>query len=305
MGAEMERLRTERDELYKQRTDMDADIDKARAKIETTYDLVIGLKTKQGAVEGALAELIAELSGYKVDLSDQKLPPVSELKETIQKCDNELNSLGVVNLRAIEDYDGKRERYDSVKSEISQLKKQRSNLIKLVDEMNEKKKIGLLRVYDSIKENFSRIFVELSGGGEAELILENPEDPLSGGLIIKARPRNRKSLRLEALSGGEKSLTALSFIFAIQHYLPSPFYVLDEVDMFLDSVNAENVARTIAKNSVNAQFLQVSLRKVTLREVDHIIGATLQSNGVSQIIMKPNIGIDIPETPEPEIAEEA
>jgi len=305
MGAEMERLRTERDELYKQRTVMDADIDKARAKIETTYDLVIGLKTKQGAVDGALAELIAELSGYKVDLSDQKLPPVIELKEIIQKCDSELNSLGVVNLRAIEDYDGKRERYDSVKSEISQLKKQRSNLIKLVDEMNEKKKIGLLRVYDSIKENFSRIFVELSGGGEAELILENPEAPLSGGLIIKARPRNRKSLRLEALSGGEKSLTALSFIFAIQHYLPSPFYVLDEVDMFLDSVNAENVARTIAKNSVNAQFLQVSLRKVTLREVDHIIGATLQSNGVSQIIMKPNIGIDIPETPEPEIVEEA
>jgi len=304
MGTEIENLRNERDEFYRQQMDFEAKIDKCQAKIETTHDLVINLKTKSSAAGDALKELISELSGYSVDITGEKLPPVNELKETIQKCENELNTIGIVNLRAIEDYDSKKERFDQIKSEISRLKKQRSNLMKLVDELNEKKKNGLLKVFDSIRDNFRRIYSELSNGGEAELILENSDDPLSGGLIIKARPRNRKSLRLEALSGGEKSLTALSFIFSIQQYLPSPFYLLDEVDMFLDGVNAENVARVISKNSINAQFIQVSLRKVTLKEADHIMGVTLPANGISQVILKPNIGVDI-EIPESEMAEEA
>jgi len=307
MGAEIEKLRNERDGLYKERTDLEAKIDKSQAKIETNEDIIISLRTKIGAADSTLAELISELQGYPVEIGDQKYPPVSELKASIAKFEGELSSLGVVNLRAIEDYNAKKERFDSIKSEISRLKKQKSNLIKLVDELNEKKKIGLLKVFGSIGENFRKIYGELSGGGEAELILENPDEPLSGGLIIKARPRNRKTLRLEALSGGEKSLTALSFIFAIQQYLPSPFYLLDEVDMFLDGVNAENVARVIGKNAANAQFIQVSLRKVTLKEADHIIGVTLQPNSISQVIMKPNVGVELPEEEEAEraVAEEA
>ena len=298
MGAALEKLRKERDDLYKQKTDCEGLIDKHQSKTETTYDLVIGLKTKQGAAEAALAELITELSGYQVDLAQQKLPPISELKEIIQKCEIELESLGSVNLRAIEDYDEKKQRFDSVKAEISQLSKQRTNLIKLVDEINEKKKFGLQRVFESMRENFKKIYADLSNGGEADILLENSEDPLSGGLILKARPRNKKELRLEALSGGEKSLTALSFIFAIQQYQPSPFYLLDEVDMFLDGMNAENVAKAISRNAANAQFLQVSLRKTTLKEADHMIGVTLLPTGVSEIIMKPNIGDEIPDLEE-------
>lgn len=305
MGAEMEKLRKQRDDLYKQKSDCNADIDKFQSKIETTQDLVLGLKTKRGAAETTLQELINELQGYNIDLKQEKLPPISELKEVILKCETELNSLGVVNLRAIEDYDEKKQRFDSVKTEISQLTKQRSNLIKLVEELNEKKKFGLMKVFDSIRENFRRIYAELSGGGEADLILENPEDPLAGGLILRARPKNNKELRLEALSGGEKSLTALSFIFAIQQYQPSPFYLLDEVDMFLDGVNAENVARAIAKNAANAQFLQVSLRKTTLKEADHMIGVARLPSGISQVIVKPNIGDEMLESEETAQPQEA
>lgn len=295
MGAEIEKLRKRRDEQYKDHMDCESAIDKCRTKIETTHDLVIGLKTKQGAEEAVLAELITELSGYTLDLTKEKIPPVSELKEFIQKAEAQLNSMGIVNLRAIEDYDEKKQRFDSVKSEISTLSKQKTNLIKLVAELNEKKKFGLMKVFGSIRENFQKIYADLSNGGEADLILENPEEPLLGGLIIHARPRNQKELRLEALSGGEKSLTALSFIFAIQTFQPSPFYLLDEVDMFLDGVNAENVARAIAKNAANAQFIQVSLRKTTLKEADHMIGVTKLPTGLSQVIIKPNIGDDIPE----------
>ncbi|MDH4123075.1 MAG: chromosome segregation protein SMC [Thermoplasmata archaeon] len=305
MGAEIEKLRKKRDDLYKQKTDSEAAIDKHQSKMETTHDLIIGLKTKQGAAEIALNELIAELSTYTIDISQQKLPPISELKEIIQKCESEMNSLGIVNLRAIEDYDEKKQRFDTVRTEISQLSKQRTNLIKLVAELNDKKKFGLMRVFESIRENFKRIYADMSGGGEADLILENSEEPLQGGLILRARPRDNKELRLEALSGGEKSLTALSFIFAIQQYEPSPFYLLDEVDMFLDGVNAENVARAIGKNAANAQFLQVSLRKTTLKEADHMIGVTRLATGISQVILKPNIGDEMPEAedvPEPQEA---
>ena len=118
--------------------------------------------------------------------------------------------------------------------------------------------------------------------------LENEDDPFQGGLEINAKPKNGKLLRLEALSGGEKSLTALAFIFAIQEHQPSPFYVLDEVDMFLDSVNAEMVATRIRKSAETAQFLQVSLRKVTLAMAQHLIGVMRQPNGYSKIIIQPD-----------------
>lgn len=119
--------------------------------------------------------------------------------------------------------------------------------------------------------------------------LEDEDDPFAGGLMINAKPRNGKLLRLEALSGGEKSLTALSFIFAIQEHQPSPFYVLDEVDMFLDSVNAEMVAKRVRESSAKAQFIQVSLRKVTLALADHLIGVTRPPSGISKVIMQPDL----------------
>ena len=119
--------------------------------------------------------------------------------------------------------------------------------------------------------------------------LENEDDPFSGGLLINAKPKNGKLLRLEALSGGEKSLTALAFIFAIQEHQPSPFYVLDEVDMFLDSVNAEMVAKRVRESSAKAQFIQVSLRKVTLALAQHLIGVARMPSGLSKVIMQPDL----------------
>jgi chromosome segregation protein len=305
MGAAMEKLRKEREDLYKKHTDCEAAIDKAEGGIQTKSDMSLGLRTKQGAAEIALTEITKELENYKeVDITKEKCPSMSELKEYIASAEGQLNTMGVVNLRAIEDYDERKTRFETVKTEISTLTKQKTNLIKLVEELNEKKKFGLQRVFGSIRENFQKIYADLSNGGEADLMLEVPDDPLTGGLIIRARPRNQKQLRLEALSGGEKSLTALSFIFAIQTYQPSPFYLLDEVDMFLDGLNAENVARAIKKNSTNAQFMQVSLRKTTLKEADHMIGVAKQPNGLSQVVIKANLSEeDIQDEPAP--AEEA
>jgi chromosome segregation protein len=130
----------------------------------------------------------------------------------------------------------------------------------------------------------------LCEGGEAELILENEENIFEGGLTIKARPRGKKILHLSALSGGEKSIASLAFIFALQRYDPSPFYVLDEIDMFLDGVNAETVSRMIKKNAEHSQFINISLRKIVLKEANHVYGVTMHDSGISEMIG--NVDID-------------
>ena len=143
--------------------------------------------------------------------------------------------------------------------------------------------------------------VDTPRGGEAALLLENEAEPFQGGLMVKARPPNKKVLRLEALSGGEKSLVSLAFIFAIQEYDPSPFYLFDEVDQNLDAVNAEKVARMIRNNSATAQFLQISLRKVTLKEADHIVGVTMTPGSTSEVIMRVNLAEIEDEKPTAEV----
>lgn len=306
MGDELNSLRSRRDALYKKKTDTEASIEKIATKAQTSADFVLTLQTKLADAEKRLQEAEAELAQFGSVKLPEELPSAEDLKLTIADCEKQMSTLGAVNLKAIDEYEEKKKRHDELKEEIGQLEKQKANLNKLVAELNEKKKLGFNKIFGAINENFKKIFAELSGGGEAELLLENEQDPLAGGLIIRARPKDKKAVRMEALSGGEKSLTALSFIFAIQAHEPSPFYLLDEVDMFLDGVNAENVAKAVKRSSKNAQFIQISLRKVTLKEADHIIGVTMQRDGISEIVMKPNIGdeIEAQEAVEPEQAEQ-
>ena len=235
-----------------------------------------------------MAALQAEVDAITIDVP-LPIPSEEEIRRTIRAQEAALSKLGNVNLRSIEDYDEKKKRYDGLMAEVASLNKHIKELSDLMESLTSKKKGLFMRSYDAVNENFKAIYSELSGGGEAFMGLENEEDPFSGGLMINAKPRNGKLLRLEALSGGEKSLTALSFIFAIQEYQPSPFYVLDEVDMFLDSVNAEMVAKRVKESSAKAQFIQVSLRKVTLALADHLIGVTRPPTGISKVIMQPDL----------------
>ena len=307
MGDELNSIRTKRDALYKKKTDTDANLEKVTTKVQTSCDFVMSLQTKTKEAEGKLRECEAEFTQYKEVKLPDEMPSMEDLKVTVMDCEKQISTLGNVNLKAIDEYEDRKNRLNGLKEEIGQLDKQKTTLMKLVSELNEKKTLGFNKIYGSINENFKRMFLELSNGGEAELLLENEERPLEGGLIMKARPKDLKAVRMEALSGGQKSLTALSFIMAIQAFEPSPFYLLDEVDMFLDGVNAENVARAVKRSSANAQFIQISLRNVTLKQADHMIGVTMQREGLSEIVMKTNIGegADLPEEPEQPKAEEA
>ncbi|MGN1045167.1 MAG: chromosome segregation protein SMC [Candidatus Methanomethylophilaceae archaeon] len=250
--------------------------------------LLMTLEQTVKDLDGEIEQLEVEIAqiGFEVELP---IPSENELKRIIRVCENNIEELGNVNLRAIEEYDSAKQRYDSVDGESKVLKERIADLDSLMESLNEQKKTLFMKTYDGIDVNFRSIYAELSGGGEAFMKLEDEEDPFAGGLLINAKPRNGKLLRLEALSGGEKSLTALAFIFAIQEFQPSPFYVLDEVDMFLDSVNAEMVAKRVRESSAKAQFIQVSLRKVTLALAQHLIGVARLPSGLSKVIMQPDL----------------
>jgi len=187
-------------------------------------------------------------------------------------------------MRALGEYEHQTERKTKLDDDVKHLKDQKKNLVKLVKEITTKKKDRFYDVFDEVNKNFKEAYARLSEGGEAELKLEDSENIFENGLTIKARPRGKKVLLLSALSGGEKSIASLAFIFAIQNYDPSPFYVLDEVDMFLDGVNAETVSRMIKQNALDSQFILVSLRKIALKEANHIYGVTMRETGISEMI---------------------
>jgi chromosome segregation protein len=300
MGREVKELQAARDDAYKEKTDLNAAIDRVQQKIETREQVYLGLKKSLQEEEASLRQAEEEIASVQIEVTGE-LPSLEALKRTVAEAEAQIAALGNVNLRALEDYEAQQTRHGELSAEFRQLEVQRTDLLNMVAELNGKKKEGLLKVFAAINENFKRVYADLSEGGEAELVLENEQDPLLGGLVMKAKPPHKKVLRLEALSGGEKSLVSMAFIFSIQQYDPSPFYMLDEVDQNLDAVNAEKVARMIGRNAHTAQFVQISLRKVTLKEADHIVGVTIRSDGISELVMKVNLADVHEEKPAEEV----
>jgi len=289
MGKKVKDLQDARDAAYKEKTDREADLDKVTHKIDTKEDFLLKMQTELKVQEEQFAEAERVMKEMAVELQEGRIPSLEELKTTIADCEAAINALGPINLRALEDYDAQQTRAVELKDEFKRLEGQREELIHLVDQLTDKKKEGLAKIFTSINENFARVYGELTEGGEAELALENPEKPFEGGLLLKVKPAHKKALRLEALSGGERSLASMALIFAIQEYDPSPFYLLDEIDQNLDAVNAEKVARMIRRNSATAQFVQISLRKVSLKEADHLVGVTMTPDSLSEVIMRVNL----------------
>lgn len=280
-------LRIEKDAEVNARHGFDKELQSATSGIQAKAGLIGTIEAEIGIAKERKASYEEEAGEIDFEV-ERPLPTMDVLNRTIKGCEQQLARIGNVNLNAINEYEAKKIRYDSYRADSEKIESRIKELDSLMDDLNSKKKGLFMKTYDGIDVNFREIYSELSGGGEAYMKLENEMDPFSGGLSINAKPKNGKLLRLEALSGGEKSLTALAFIFAIQEYQPSPFYVLDEVDMFLDAVNAEMVAKRVRKSSAKVQFIQVSLRKVTLAQAEHLLGVARQPSGVSKVIIQPD-----------------
>ena len=288
MESGLKDLQRAKDEETERKHKIDLERSECCNRIEAKNGMVDSLKVQIEIAKGRRAQWEEELKAWEGFEIERPLPTADELNRTVRSCETQLEKLGNVNLNAIDDYNAKKVRYDDINDKVATLESRIRDLNKLMERLNAEKKGLFMKTYEGIDVNFRAIYSQLSGGGEAFMNLENEEDPFDGGLLINAKPKNGKLLRLEALSGGEKSLTALAFIFAIQESQPSPFYVLDEVDMFLDAVNAEMVAKRIKESAAKTQFIQVSLRKVTLAQAEHLIGVSRQPDGKSKVIIQPD-----------------
>jgi len=253
---------------------------------------VYRLQTEQSRLETDIVAQMAELASMtpvdeelakrekKQELTYRE---IDELLEKIRELERELEAMGPVNLKSLTDYTLEKDKYEEIVEKKEKLEEEHKEIVAFMEEIEREKTQKFLLVYNEIADNFSKVFAKLSPGGEATLMLENPEHPLMGGITVRSKPRGKDLVTLDAMSGGEKTITGLALIFAIQMYSPASFYVFDEIDAALDDVNAHNVANLISEMSKSSQFIVVSLRETTLRKADLLIGVSNQ-DGISRIV---------------------
>jgi chromosome segregation protein len=270
--------------LEAERLQVTGKLGQVQANWTTRQGLVVQEETRLAQAEAKFHDLEEALREFPDPEPDEAPVALDELKRKIATLTGQLESMGAVNLRAVEEYDAEKGRLDEFGGEAARLTTEKTELVALVGEIERRKREKLVEVVVQVNTHFKEIYGELSAGGEGEIALENPADPLAGGLIIKARPVGKTVTRLEQLSGGEKSLASLAFIFSLQRYDPSPLYVFDEVDMSLDGLNAEYVGRLLRHNAERAQFIVISLRKVTLKFAHHLFGVTMRGDGCSRVV---------------------
>ena len=187
---------------------------------------------------------------------------------------------------ALEELEQLEQRLADLEERLEVLSKEREELLLRIETVATLRQEAFMEAFTAVDGHFRAIFAGLSEG-EGHLQLENPEAPLEGGLTLVAHPKGKAVRRLAAMSGGEKSLTALSFLFALQRFRPSPFYALDEVDSFLDGVNVERLAALIAAQSADAQFLVVSHRRPMIGAATRTIGVTQARGAHTQVVGLP------------------
>ncbi len=282
-GLEDERLALV-DERASLRTELTQKSTDAQSRRRLSDELGRSIINKEMVINELYSDM--QVNGIAPAGADVTLPSVGDAEKRVRSLERSMEKHGPVNMLAIEQYAECEERLESMKVEFKQLQSRRANLVEITEKLESQRKAKLIKVLDKVNENFQKSYNILSDGGKGELYLENPDEPFKGGLELWAKPKGKSSKvnRLQ-LSGGEQSMAALALIFAIQDYDPSPFYYFDEVDQNLDAINAERIAEMCRERSKKAQFLMVTLRKVSLRLADHHIGITHGGDGCSRRIV--------------------
>ena len=219
-----------------------------------------------------------------MELRDENLTDLAYMKRKIQELKNEIRKLGTVNVNAIEDYKNVSERYEFLKGQHDDLVEAEATLIQIIDELDQAMRKQFTEQFARIAEEFNSVFKQLFGGGRGTLELMEDEDILEAGIRIIAQPPGKKLQNMMQLSGGEKALTAISLLFAIQNLKPSPFCLLDEIEAALDDNNVSRFARYLHKLTENTQFIVITHRRGTMASADRLYGITMQEKGVSTLV---------------------
>ena len=285
---EHEGLETERTELVERRAEVRAAATQKANNAINNRSMAEDISRSLAIKEQELANLLVEMAEMNIPVAElgAELPNVGDAERLVRDLQRRLDKFGPVNMLAIEQYDSVKQRLEEMKSDFKVLQERRKRLISITEKLESQRKTRLVSTLKAVNENFKVVYKRLSNGGRGELFLENPEEPFKGGLDMWAQPRGKSNKsRLQALSGGEKSMASLALIFAIQDHDPSPFYYFDEVDQNLDVPNSRLIAKECRNRSEAAQFIMVTLRKVSLELADHHIGITHGGDGCSRRIL--------------------
>ena len=285
------------EELKKQKVLKDQELEKLEEDITSQFETIqkvkeglIKVDSKRQALNQDLNDLINDLwTDYEITPNNanenyQKTQNVSETTKQVDKIHKDIKDLGSINVDAIEEYKKAKERYETIsvqKNDLEETMKKLKNIIQdLTDNMKKvfKQKFGLIQKY------FNEVFVELFGGGKAELSLEDESNVLECGIDIKVQPTGKKLQNMLLLSGGERALTAICLLFAILKINPAPFCILDEIEAALDDVNVYRYAEYLKKFSKTTQFLIITHRKGSMEAANNVYGVTMEENGISKLL---------------------
>ena len=219
-----------------------------------------------------------------LDEADENPKNRAEMKQEISQVRGEIRQLGNVNVNAIEEYKELLERHTFMQTQHDDLIKAEETLLGIIEELDTGMRRQFEEKFAQIRREFDKAFKELFGGGKGTLELDEEEDILEAGIRIISQPPGKKLQNMMQLSGGEKALTAIALLFAIQNLKPSPFCLLDEIEAALDDSNVTRYAQYLHKLTKNTQFIIITHRRGTMIAADRLYGITMQEKGVSTLV---------------------
>ncbi len=282
--AKKEELSAKQKDFFRSREEMS---ERMSALDKEVYRLGEQKKKLEDGIEGQINYMWDE---YEITLSDaaglrnEEMNDLPAMKREISGLKDEIRKLGNVNVNAIEDYKNLMERYTFMKTQHDDLVEAEKTLEGIIEELDTAMRKQFTEKFAEISREFDKVFKELFGGGKGTLELMEDEDILEAGIRIIAQPPGKKLQNMMQLSGGEKALSAISLLFAIQNLKPSPFCLLDEIEAALDDSNVGRFAKYLHKLTKNTQFIVITHRRGTMEQVDRLYGITMQEKGVSTLV---------------------
>ncbi len=287
---EIRRAADERMEKQAAETEAQAAARRAAESREETGREMARLAERKSAAEAEYDQTAAKLwDEYQLTPTEAaklcvEYTTLAALRAQVAELRGKIRALGSVNVAAVDEYREVRARYDTLKGQVADVEGSRSRLIRMIGDLSRQMREIFTESFGIINENFGRVFTELFGGGEAHLALEDESDVLSSGIEIHVTPPGKVIKNLEALSGGERALVAISIYFAILAVNPSPFCILDEIEAALDDANVVRFAQYLRRISDKTQFIVITHRRGTMEAADVLYGVTMQEDGVSKLL---------------------
>ena len=288
-SEKIESLKKERAEKNKLSEKIETDITAQFNLLEELKGNIVKVDVKKTKIEQDIELVINNLwDEYELTPNTvgeyKKVENAQTTQKQVNTIRNEIKDLGSINVDSIEEYKKTKERYDFMCEQRLDLEDTITKLRKMITEITDTMKKQFIERFRVINKNFNEVFVELFGGGKAELILEDEDNVLECGIDIKAQPTGKKLQNMMLLSGGEKAFTAIALLFAILKINPAPFCILDEIEAALDDVNVYRYAEYLKKFCGDTQFLVITHRKGTMEAADTVYGVTMEENGISKLL---------------------